>query len=484
LQEAEETLSLQPRAKEESQPPDRTAYDVDIAASFVATFRAYLARFRGDDPQTVIDLSSQALERLPDSTLRFRSALAFNQGMAYLALGNADGANQAFTKARQVGKDSNDLWNALTAIYAQAQIAHRQARLHKAAAISREALQSFVEPDERGGRPLPAAGAIYIILGSILLEWNDLDAAGRALTRGLEIAKPTASAGIDAFGYGSLARLKQIQGDVSGALDLLERVAQRAPDLGSQAFAAALRVRLWLAQAQHDPSLLSRATRWAREVQPQFDDGENIPAITDWWRHMRCFALVRLHIAQYRAKGQPNLAPVLRFLDRQLHVNQAGGWSEAVIEILVLQALALDARGETQAALDVLQRALVLAEPEGYVRTFADEGRPMTALLRQAAASGVASGYIAKLVAACGTTPATDLKPATLKPDTLIEPLSPRELEVIQLVATGASNPDISQQLFISVNTVKKHITNIFGKLGVTSRTQAVARARQLGLVE
>ena len=108
----------------------------------------------------------------------------------------------------------------------------------------------------------------------------------------------------------------------------------------------------------------------------------------------------------------------------------------------------------------------------------------MAALLRRAAAAGVASDYVARLVAACDTAPTTDLKPETLKSETLIEPLSPRELEVIQLIATGASNPEISQELFISVNTVKKHITNIFGKLGATSRTQAVARARQLGLVK
>jgi LuxR family maltose regulon positive regulatory protein len=479
LQEAEKALSLQSRAGKAPAPSDRAVYDADVTAGFVATFRAYLARFRGDDPQTVIDLSSQALERLPGSVLRFRSALAFNLGMAYLALGDADGADQAFAKARQVGKDSNDLWNALTAIFAQAQIAHRQGRLRKAAAICREALQSIAEPDERAGRPLPAAGAIYVILGSILLEWNDLDTADHALTRGLELTKPTAAAGIDALGYSTLARLRQIQGDVPGTLDLLERVARRAPELGSRAFAAALRVRLWLAQTQRDLSLLSRAARWAREVQPHFDDGKDIPAITDWWRHVRCLALVRLHIAQHRTRGRPGMEPVLHFLDRQLQVNEAGGWSEAVIEMLVLQALALDARGETEPAMGVLRRALALAEPEGYIRIFADEGRPMAALLRRAAASGVTPDYAAKLAAACDVAPTPGLKP-----ETLIEPLSPRELEVIQLIATGTSNPEISRKLFISVNTVKKHITNIFGKLGVTSRTQAVARARQLRLVE
>lgn len=157
-----------------------------------------------------------------------------------------------------------------------------------------------------------------------------------------------------------------------------------------------------------------------------------------------------------------------------------------MIEILILQALARQALADYTQAISALQQALALAESEGYVRVFLDEGRPMAALLRRAASSGVAEVYIGRLLTAFETTrPRGQFHPSPpIDAQPLVEPLSPREIEVMQLIAVGDSNHEIAQRLFISVHTVKKHVTNIFGKLGVTSRTQAVARARELGLVE
>jgi LuxR family transcriptional regulator, maltose regulon positive regulatory protein len=173
------------------------------------------------------------------------------------------------------------------------------------------------------------------------------------------------------------------------------------------------------------------------------------------------------------ARNEPDEASGL--LERLLVAAEAGGRTGSVIEILALQALAGQAQGASDAASRTLMRTLSLAEPEGYVRTFVDEGPPMAALLRRAVSSG-SSEYASRLLAAF-----QQRSPQAVQ--LLPEPLSQRELEVIRLVAAGKSNREISRQLFVTVDTVKKHLTHIFNKFGVHSRTQAVARAQELGLI-
>ncbi len=166
-------------------------------------------------------------------------------------------------------------------------------------------------------------------------------------------------------------------------------------------------------------------------------------------------------------------------IERLLKAAEEGGRTGSVIEILVLQALAHEAQGDIPPALVSLERALTLAEPEGYVRIFVDEGPAMAALLREAAVRSASPNYVSQLQAAFGKVEAE--KPGTQQP--LIEPLSEREIEVLQLVAQGLSNREIGERLFLALNTVKGHNRNIFGKLEVQRRTEAVARARELGLL-
>jgi len=156
-------------------------------------------------------------------------------------------------------------------------------------------------------------------------------------------------------------------------------------------------------------------------------------------------------------------------------MTEAAGAMSYVIETLVLQALALQAQGKDDQALTVLERALSFAEPEGYLRTFIDEGAPMAALLRTAASRGIALDYVSKLLAAFGK--------VAFPSAPLVEPLSERELEVLRLLAAGLSNREIAAELFLAIGTVKKYTSNIYGKLNVHKRTQAVARARELGLL-
>jgi LuxR family maltose regulon positive regulatory protein len=194
---------------------------------------------------------------------------------------------------------------------------------------------------------------------------------------------------------------------------------------------------------------------------------------------IECIVLTRTLIAQ------ESVDEAIKLL-RQLFVTaKAGEHTSGMIKILILQALALQAGSDTDQAITALEKALTLAKPGGFVRTFVDEGPPMARLLYEALSRGIATDYVRRLLAAFPTAePAQASPPGTLAPESeLIEPLSQRELEVLQLMAEGLTNPEIASSLFLALNTVKTHASNIYGKLGVHRRTQAVARARALGLL-
>lgn len=199
---------------------------------------------------------------------------------------------------------------------------------------------------------------------------------------------------------------------------------------------------------------------------------------------MELIALARVRIAPAfhpsAATGQRDeLEQALRLLARLREAAESAERVGSAVRILVLQALALYAQGDVDQALSALERALLMGEPEGYVRTFVDEGEPMGELLRQALSREIAPNYVARLLAAFGR----EVEAASLANESLVEPLSERELEVLRLIVAGLSNPEIADELVIAVSTVKSHVNHIFGKLGVDSRTRAVARARALWLL-
>jgi LuxR family maltose regulon positive regulatory protein len=218
---------------------------------------------------------------------------------------------------------------------------------------------------------------------------------------------------------------------------------------------------------------LDKAKDWVREQGLSADDD------LTYLREFEHITLARVLVARYRSdRAERPIHQAVGLLERLLRAAQEGGRTGSAIEILLLQALAYEAQGDVSRALVPLERALALAEPEGYVRIFVDKGPPMEALLREAAKHGPTTNYVRRLQAAFGK--AAGGRPVTQPP---FDPLTERELEVLGLLRTELNGPEIARELVVSLNTMRTHTKNIYSKLGVNNREAAVRRAEELDLL-
>jgi LuxR family maltose regulon positive regulatory protein len=331
-------------------------------------------------------------------------------------------------------------------------------------------LQLADEQVEQSRQSSPIVGAVYINMGEVMREWNDLDAALHHVLKGIELGQPGGDLRAITIGHFALARVYQAQGDMERSDQAIQQAAQFAQQSNITwliSKVAAYQARLWLARNN-----LSAAVRWTQQC------GLNLGDQIGFQREGEYAILARVIIAQKK----PDEA--LKLLEWLLGVTETTGLMGSVIEILALQALALELQGDTAEATAKLERALSLAEPEGYIRLYIDEGPPMAVLLQRAASRGIAPHYVSQLLAAFpGSHLETQIVNHKSKIGNLIDPLSERELEVLQLIADGLSNREIAQELIIAPGTVKVHIKNIYSKLDVHNRTQAAARARELNLL-
>ncbi|MCK4315150.1 MAG: hypothetical protein KAX24_05205 [Anaerolineae bacterium] len=418
----------------------------------IVSAQAYIARARGDDRRT-IELSQRALSLLPQADSSTRSVVAMNLGIAHWSSGHLTEAEQALTEADHAAQQSGNIYARLTALSFLGVVQAAQGRLHQAVELFRQVI--------RLGEQSPPGALAHNELSALLYEWNDLEAAADHLQRGIKLGQRSGNLEVQSGGYRTLARVKQAQGDAPAALDALQKAHQlaREVDLHPLERARNAACHVQIALAQHD---LATAMRWAEQATEDADGSPFYP---------------RLGLTQARLLlAQNEKAAAAEQLEGWYETALRQGWRYGTIEVRVLQALAAPT---PSAALAFLADGLALAQPEGYVRTFVDKGEPMVALLREAAAQGVAPEYVRRLLAAFSRPPAPPRPPT----QPLIEPLSDRELEVLYLLVEGQTNQEIAQALRVSINTVKTHLRNIYGKLGVNNRREATAQAKKLGLV-
>jgi LuxR family maltose regulon positive regulatory protein len=304
---------------------------------------------------------------------------------------------------------------------------------------------------------------MYVGMSELQRERDDLEAASGSLARSQELSETSGFAQNRHRWRVAMARVLEAHGDLERALELLRGaeplfMIDLSPNVRP---VAAVRARLLVRQGRTDEGL-----DWAREHELSVEDD------LSYVHEYEHITLARLLLATGSA------SEAAAFLERLLDAAERGGRGGSVIEILVLQALASQLRGEMAAALAPLERALTIAEPEGYVRVFVDEGAPMVRLLQLAAKRGIAPGYAQRLLSALGA--AENALPAR---QSLVEPLSERELEVLRLLATDLDGPEIASELMVSLNTMRTHTKSIFSKLGVNNRRAAVRRAQELALL-
>jgi ATP/maltotriose-dependent transcriptional regulator MalT len=454
----------------EQPPPDVIVIDQDnyrALPAHIEMYRAALALSNADLEETITHARDALALAPPDDPLA-RSAAGALAGLASWSTGDLSGAYAAYTESVAGLTSAGFLADVLGCTITLGDIRRTQGELSAAVRTYRRALDLAASTE--GTEPLRGTADMHVGLAGVLLERNNLTDASEQLTISQQFGDHN---GLPQNAYRwrvVMARLREAEGDLDAALRLLDEaervyVGDFAPNVQP---VAAVRTRLRIRRNE-----LADAQEWAKEWQVSSEDN---PSYLREYEHL---TLARLLIAEHQVKpADRDVGRVLALLDRLLAAAQLGGRGASVIEVLMLQAIAHDAGKDSPAALAALHRAVTLAQPEGYVRLFTDEGPPMVVLLKALRKQPAAPAYVNHLVAATTTI----ASPAPL-PQQLLEPLSERELDVLRLLGGDLGGPAIARQLSISLNTVRTHTKNIYAKLGVASRRDAVRQARDFNLI-
>ena len=439
----------------------------------IAMYHAGLALVRGNVPDSVTH-ARRALDTTPEDDYVTRGGAAGLLGLAYWTSGDLESAHRAFADGMAHLQTAGNISDAINGATTLSTIRIAQGRLHDAMRTYERALHLAME---QGTPALRGTADMYVGMSELYREHNDLNVATQYLMKSKEMGE---LAGFPQNRYRwrvAMARILEAQGDLHGALDLFDEaehlyMSDFSPNVHP---IAARKTRVWLAQGK-----VEEALNWAREQGRSADDD------LSYVREFEHITLARILLARYKSDHtDSSIREATGLMERLLKAAQEGGRMGGVIEILILQALAHHAQCDIPAALIPLQQALTLAEPQGYIRMFLDEGLPMAELLREVSAHKIMPGYTGKLLAAFeaqGNVSASPI-PASPASQPLIEPLSQRELELLRLLKTDLSGPEIANQLVIALSTVRTHTKSIFNKLNVKDRRAAVKRAIELGLI-
>lgn len=480
LRDAEQWLDTTADAPTEIHPKQREMIVVDEESfrrlpGTIALACAGLALARGDVPGTVT-YARRAHDLAPEDDHLTRGGAAGFLGLASWRSGDLETAHRTFADGMLSLERAGNIPDAINGATILAAIQIAQGHLRQAMRTYERGLQLAAE---HGTPTLMGTADMYVGMSELEREHNDLSAATQHLLQSQEQGEHTGFAQNRYRRRVAMARMREAQGDLHGALDLLDEaerlyMSDFSPDVRS---IAALKTRVWIAQGQ-----LDKALGWAREQGLSAEDD------LSYLREFKHITLARVLLARYKSdRNEGFLLEAIGLLERLRKAAEEGGRGGSTIEILVLQALAQDLKGDIPAALTPLERALTLAEPEGYVRIFLDEGPSIARLLAEAAVRGIMPDYTAKLLEAFrveqqgnGGRESVPTSPAS-RP--LVEPLSERELEILRLFKTELSGPEIAQELVIALSTVRTHTQHIYSKLNVTNRRAAVQRAVELNLI-
>jgi LuxR family maltose regulon positive regulatory protein len=426
------------------------------------------------DAKDVLRMAPQALELIGDADPLSRTATLFLLGDAQDAVGDVAGADGTFREAYHLGQKHGHQIIAAVALAHLAISINVQGRRCEALAICQRGAEQYAD---MRGNPLPVAGLLYVVLGELAYEAYDLEGAHQHLQTGLELGQQSATTLVILYSLEALARVQYAMGHGQEALDTIreaQTLASQAGEFEWRGAGAAIEAHLLLRQGD-----IRAAQRWAKSADLSLTDP------LDQTRKYEYTNYVRVLLALERA-GEAQI-----LLARLERAAQEDGRHRHLITIHIQQALAEHKLGNEAEALQYLEQALLLAAPEDYVCAFLDEDAAVARLLPHA--RRVAPEFVDDLLAAFRVrgyggmgetfqhTPTPTFRPSH-RP-TLIEPLSDRELEVLRLLATDLTAPEIADELVIAVSTVRSHIKHIYGKLDAHSRYEAVERARELDLV-
>jgi LuxR family maltose regulon positive regulatory protein len=453
-------------------------------AAATRTVLAAMTRDPAADPREQFPLAQRTLDLLSEDDPA-RSAVTLTIGYAHMALHDVEAASETMKEAGRLSLACHHYFGIVEAAFHQARLAHSRGELRRAAEICRQGQVDIAAILAHTGLEIPAAGGLDIAMGCVLLEQDNLEEAERLISRGLDWVwgmnpyyQMIASVG--------LFRLREIQTRPAEALEFLARLEETWPDL---AFCArALRVEHSLRSAADNPLSLAEAAAWCRSFSASFGLSLPSPGMGPFGAAEACYIACLAWIRAQIATG--NAATSKPYLDRQLALAEAHKLANRVIELSLLEAQAWEAQGDDTRVEESLEHALAAAEPEGYVRIF-DQGTALTRLLVKTADRGIARESIRRILAVIGAPAAVDreregsaVSSAGIPTLESGEHLSQREIAVLRLMAQGASNQEIAKQLVITVGTVKSHVNHILTKLDAKNRTEAVARARGMGLLE
>ncbi len=438
-----------------------------------AYVKSRITAMRGDLPRA-IDFCRTACDNVPTSNLSLLFNTRVTLGYEYFLNGDYDEASRILDDAIRSGIAAGALIYTVAAACMTARLATVRGRLHESHDVYQKMTQLIAQS---GGKHRDATALVEVGIADVLREWNDLEAAQAHLRQGVSLLPFWGKADDLGLAYLTGMRIhlgRANLGDARADLDRAVQIVQKDAVFSEVRHAAEIaQVRLWLAEGD-----VQAANRWTASQQERLGSNERF----DFQNELAHIARARVLIAQNKPRQAISL------LSKLEQAAQSAGRMGRVLEILILEALSMQQAGDSEHALPALTSCVTLAETEGYVRIFLDEGEPIRSLLAQwlaRAEAGSLRDYARHLIAQFG--PRADIVPKPQKQSaptvSLIEPLSQRELEVLHLMALGRTNQEIGRQLIVSPGTVKAHTAAIYRKLDVSNRTEAVARARELGIL-